>query len=384
MVGKKTTTFDVINITLFVVFALLCAYPLYYLVIYSLSNSTEIARNPAWLLPRGFTLGNYTYLFQKPEILNAVLVSTSRTVLGTIITVFCCSLFAYLLTQKKLVFRRFIYRMLVLTMYLNAGLIPYIIVMRSYHLNNNFLLYILPTAVSAFNVILIKTYMEGLPSSLEEAATIDGAGYFTIFTRVIFPVCLPVVATVAIFSAVSQWNSWQDNFYLVRSRELKTLQLQLLEYRLPPGRRSAAGGDPRHRWRCVGTAHPHPRLAGRQPSHFSERRGARHRYTCKLLHLRTELEPGRHPDLHPEKKLAHNPVHRCHPGGRPGTLRTGVRSAVDGAMWSAAKRLPAGAGGAYHRVRYVPFRPLQTTGPHRNGPVLCSGWPGEHEGEALL
>ena len=115
-------------------------------------------------------------------------------------------------------------------MYLNAGIIPYFMVMKAYGLKDNYLLYILPGAVGAYNVILIKTYMENIPAELEEAARIDGAGYFKAFVKVIFPVCTPVLATVTIFSAVSQWNSWQDNFYLVRDPKLKTLQLLLMEY----------------------------------------------------------------------------------------------------------------------------------------------------------
>lgn len=230
MVGKKITVFDVFNVIFFAIFGLLCLYPMYYLVIYSLSNSSAIASNPTWLIPRGFTLRNYAYLFRKPEIINAVFISASRTVLGTLITVFCSSFFAYLLNKKKLIFRKFIYRMLVLTMYLNAGVVPYVILMRTYHLNNSFLLYIIPSAVNAFYVIIIKTYMEGIPDALEEAALLDGAGHFRTYCSVIFPVCLPVIATVVIFSAVGQWNTWQDNFYLVRDRNLKTLQLQLLEY----------------------------------------------------------------------------------------------------------------------------------------------------------
>ncbi|GHU73744.1 hypothetical protein AGMMS49992_13360 [Clostridia bacterium] len=115
-------------------------------------------------------------------------------------------------------------------MYINAGLIPYFIIMKSYALNNSYLLYIVPSAISAFYVILIKTYIESLPSALEEAAFIDGASYFKIYMRVIMPVCIPVLASIAVFSAVNQWNAWQDNFYLVRNRQLKTLQLLLLEY----------------------------------------------------------------------------------------------------------------------------------------------------------
>lgn len=227
---KKVSLFDICNITFFVLFALICFYPFYYLIVYSLSNSTEVARATPWLLPKGFTLNNYKTMLTRGEIGNAFMISASRAILGTIITVFCSSFFAYLLTQRKLVFRRAIYRMLVITMYLNAGIIPYFIIMRTYRLNNSFLLYIIPTAIGAFYVVLIKTYIENVPPALEEAAKIDGAGYITCFIRVILPVCLPILATIAIFSAVNQWNAWQDNFYLVRVRELKTLQLQLLEY----------------------------------------------------------------------------------------------------------------------------------------------------------
>jgi putative aldouronate transport system permease protein len=227
---RKIKTFDVINTLILMLFALICVYPFYYLIIYSLSNSIEAARHGMWLFPKGFTVENYSYLLQKGDILSAALISALRAVIGTLITLFCSSLYAFLLSKKQLPFRKVMYRMLVITMYLNAGLIPYFIVMKAYHLNNNFLLYIIPSAVGAFYVILIKTYIEQIPQGMQEAAHIDGAGYFTTYLRVIMPVCLPVLATIAVFSAVNQWNAWQDNFYLVRDRNLKTLQLLLLEY----------------------------------------------------------------------------------------------------------------------------------------------------------
>jgi ABC-type sugar transport system, permease component len=102
--------------------------------------------------------------------------------------------------------------------------------MKNYGFKNNFLLYIIPSAIVPFYVILIKTYMEQLPECMEESAKVDGASYFLIFIRIIMPLSLPVLATVAIYSAVTQWNTWQDNFYLVHSRSLKTLQLLLLDY----------------------------------------------------------------------------------------------------------------------------------------------------------
>lgn len=115
-------------------------------------------------------------------------------------------------------------------MYLNAGLIPWFLTMRMYHLNNNFLVYILPGAVSAFYVILIKTYIEQLPQALEESAKLDGAGYITIIMKIIFPLSMPIVATILVFASVGQWNSWFDNYILVQNKGLKTLQLVLYEY----------------------------------------------------------------------------------------------------------------------------------------------------------
>ncbi len=227
---KKNTAFDVFNHFILLLFAFICVYPFYFLIIYSLSDSIEAARAPIWLLPRSFTIQSYAKLLLRKEIVNAAFISASRAVAGTVVTVFFSAMFAYLLTKRELVFRRLFYRMMIITMYLSAGLIPYYITMKTYGLNNNYLLYIIPGAVGPFFVILVKTYIEGLPISLEEAAKIDGAGYLMIFLRIILPVCTPVLAAIAVFSAVGQWNSWQDNFYLVRSRSLKTLQLQLLEY----------------------------------------------------------------------------------------------------------------------------------------------------------
>lgn len=229
MLNKKIGVFDVINVFVLGLVAFLCAYPFYYLIIYSLSNSTEVARTDIWLLPAGFTLYNYEVLLKDPDIWQAFFVSAARTVIGTALTVFCSAFLAYLLTRKELPYRKFFYRMTVLTMYLNAGLIPYFIIMKNYGLKNNFLLYVIPGAIGAYFVILIKTYMESLPSELAEAATVDGAGPFTVFYKVIMPVCKPILASVSVFSAVNQWNSWQDNFYLVRERSLKTLQLYLVE-----------------------------------------------------------------------------------------------------------------------------------------------------------
>ncbi|MBB6670216.1 carbohydrate ABC transporter permease [Cohnella nanjingensis] len=222
-------TFDLVNYVLLTLFVLLCIYPFYYVFIYSISDPAKVVQG-IFLLPAGFELGTYKSILTLPYIKTAFLVSTARTVVGTLLTVVCCSFFSYLLTKDRMLFRKLVYRLLVVTLYINAGLIPWYITMKMLHLDDNFLLYVLPTAVSGFNVILIKTYIEQLPAALEESAMIDGAGYLTLFWQVIFPLCKPIVATVAIFASVGQWNTWMDNYFLVHSPHLKTLQLTLYEF----------------------------------------------------------------------------------------------------------------------------------------------------------
>jgi putative aldouronate transport system permease protein len=218
----------IIRIILFLS-ALLCLYPFYYIFIYSISLPSEAAKANFYILPAGFSLINYQQLLVKKEIFNSMLISVLRTVIGTGLTLFCSSLFGYLVTKKELIFRRFFYRTIVITMYLNASLIPIYLTYKMLHLSNTFFVYVIPGAVSAFFVILIKTYIESLPASLEESAMIDGAKYWRIFISIILPLCGPILATVAIFAAVTHWNSWQDNFFFVSNSKLKVLQLVLWE-----------------------------------------------------------------------------------------------------------------------------------------------------------
>ena len=212
-----------------VLIGIACLYPFYYIFIYSISDPLEAAKGIAFL-PKNPTLANYTMIFQYSNIINSFFISAARTVLGAGITVLCSAFLAYLFTNPLLPMRKGLYKFVIITMYLSSGLIPWYVTMSAYGLKNKFLLYIVPSAVNAFFMILIKTYMESLPAALSESAELDGAGIFALFFQVILPLCLPVIAAVAVFAAVGQWNSWSDNFFLVKAPELKTLQLTLYEY----------------------------------------------------------------------------------------------------------------------------------------------------------
>ena len=225
---KKLTIFDIINY-IFMAMILLCTiYPYYSLLVSSISDPKKMEE---WFLifPLNVTLSSYREIFANNRILLPIFVSAARAVVGTVITLICCSMFAFLVTQKLLPFKKFIYKYVVITMYLNAGMIPWVITMVNYGLKNNFWVYVIPTAMSAYYIILIKTYIESIPAELEESARIDGAGFFTIFFKVILPLSGPILGAIAMFSAVGQWNSWYDNLMLVQKNELKTLQLMLYQ-----------------------------------------------------------------------------------------------------------------------------------------------------------
>ena len=223
-----STAFDIFNVLILTVFTFLCLYPFYYMIIFSISEPARAGQVMFW--PQGFTLFNFQQVFQLRGIGQAFFMSVLRTVVGTAVTVFCCSLLGYLFSKQEMPARTFLYRALIITMYVSGGLIPTYLVFINYGLFNSFWVYIFPAAVSAFNVILVKTYIEQLPASLEESAMIDGAGYFRIYFWIIFPLSLPIIATIAVFAAVGRWNAWFDTYIFTNRDELRTMQVLLRNF----------------------------------------------------------------------------------------------------------------------------------------------------------
>lgn len=217
-----------INIFVFI-FAFLCIYPFFYVFIYSISDP-DLAAKGITFWPRGFSLSTYKAMLSRTDVLHAFFISLARAVVGAITTILGGTFFSFLIRQKKLPFRTFFYRLCIISMYINAGLIPWYLTMKAYGLKDNFLLYVLPTIIVPFYIILVKTYMESLPDSLEESAKIEGAGYLTTYWLIIMPVCKPIIAVIAIFMAVQQWNTWVDNFFLINDGNLQTLQIILYQY----------------------------------------------------------------------------------------------------------------------------------------------------------
>jgi multiple sugar transport system permease protein/putative aldouronate transport system permease protein len=227
--SKGDVVFNIINYTVFILITLICVYPFYYIFINTISSNDLSANGQIIFYPQQIHFSNYLRVFQLSGLGTAAIVSVLRTVIGTIAAVFGSAVLGFLFT-KDMWHKKFWYRFVVLTMYFNAGLIPQFMTFRMLGLTNNFLVYVLPAIVGPFNVILVKTYIESLPPSLEEAAEIDGAGVMTVFSKIVFPLIKPIIATIAIFSAVGQWNSFSDTLIYITDSHLYTLQYILYTY----------------------------------------------------------------------------------------------------------------------------------------------------------
>jgi multiple sugar transport system permease protein/putative aldouronate transport system permease protein len=234
IVYKKTAgdrIFALLNGLFFTVFTVVCIFPIYYLFINTISNNKLVQSGLINFYPRGFHIDNYIALLNAGDMVTSTLVTVSRTVLGTALMVLASAFVGYLITQQKMFARRFVYRFIIITMYFSAGLVPWYLNMLMLGLTNNFLGYIIPAIVAPFNIILVKTYVESIPAELEESAFIDGAGYVRVFRTIIFPLCKPILATIAVFGAVGHWNSFTDSIILMGGNpKLYTLQHRLYVY----------------------------------------------------------------------------------------------------------------------------------------------------------
>lgn len=221
---------SVLTYLIYAVFSFLCVYPFYYIFINSISANDLSDKGKVLFLPQGIHFSNYANVLKIPDLFNALKISVERTVIGTVLTVLFAAFLGYMFTRETLWHRKFWYRFVIATMYFNAGIIPWYITMKNLGLTNNFWGYIWPVVVQPFYIVLCKTFVESTPKELQDAAQIDGAGTLKIFFQVMLPIIKPILATIAIFAAVAQWNSFQDTLLLVTDNKLFTLQFVLYQY----------------------------------------------------------------------------------------------------------------------------------------------------------
>ena len=224
----QATGFDIVLVVFMVLLAAVTLYPFLNVLAVSFNDAYDTIKGGIYIWPRMFTLDNYAEIFKDSNLLVAFRNSVLRTVIGMVTGVFCSTMMAYTLSRRDFVARRAFSLLFAITMYVGGGMIPSYLLMRQLKLFGTFWVYILPSLIGTWNVFVIRSYIDGLPESIQESARVDGANDIVIFLRIVLPLCKPVMATVALFVAVGQWNSWFDSYLYNNARpELTTLQYEL-------------------------------------------------------------------------------------------------------------------------------------------------------------
>jgi putative aldouronate transport system permease protein len=222
--------FDIANYIFMICLMIVTIYPFVNMLAVSLNDASDSVKGGIYLWPRVLSWDSYKYVFKEATILHAFFISVLRTVLGTLISTFCSAMVAYAISRPEFVLRKFVTLAFILTMYFNGGLIPNFLLIRELGLMGSFWVYIIPGILSVFNIIVIRSFIEGLPEGILESGRIDGAGEFATFMRIVLPLSMPVLATTSLFTAVYHWNSWFDVFLYNSSHiELSTLQYELMK-----------------------------------------------------------------------------------------------------------------------------------------------------------
>ncbi|OPH60015.1 sugar ABC transporter permease [Paenibacillus ferrarius] len=237
-------TFDIGNYALLSLLAVATIYPIVYVLFASLSDPTLYMQHSGILWkPLQFNLNSYKLVFQNGTIMNGYINTMIIVVVGLTLNIFLTSLGAYALSRKCLSYRKPLMLYIVFTMFFSGGMIPFYFTVKGLGLANTLWALILPQAISAFNLILMKTAFEAIPDSLEESAKIDGANEFVILFRIMFPLCMPVVAVMLLYYGVSHWNAWFNALIFLQDRSLYPLQLVLRELLLMNEAGSMASGS---------------------------------------------------------------------------------------------------------------------------------------------
>ncbi|MDF2922393.1 MAG: carbohydrate transporter permease [Paenibacillaceae bacterium] len=220
--------FDQLNVAGMLLICFITLYPVWYVLVNSLNEGKDAMTGVIYWWPRVFSLENYTTVFKNEGILQAMWITVCKTLAGTLLHVFFTAMVAYALSRQELIFRKFYMLLGTVTMFFSGGLIPTFLLIKQLNLLDNFLVYIIPVMFSFFDLIIFMTFFREIPAGLEEAAKIDGANDFRIFTSVVIPASMPVMATIALFHGVYQWNDYFAGvIYITRKIDLQPVQTYL-------------------------------------------------------------------------------------------------------------------------------------------------------------
>ena len=225
--SKADILADILIYALIAALSIICLIPFIHVAAMSISSDASVYANKVWLIPKDITLNAYKTVLGDPSMMHSLGYTVIITALFTALGMFLTICAAYALSRKRLKGRKVFNIMFLITMYFSAGIIPDYILMSNLNLLDTTAVLVLPLAISAYNMVILRTAMQGIPVELEEAAQIDGCSDFRILVQIMLPLCVPTLATLALFYAVGRWNSFQDALYYINKPELQPLQLKL-------------------------------------------------------------------------------------------------------------------------------------------------------------
>ncbi|MCF7754054.1 carbohydrate ABC transporter permease [Paenibacillus xylanexedens] len=220
---------DILITAILLIIVFITLYPFYYILIITFNSGSDSNLGGMYLWPREFTLGNYIYFIEDPKWVNAFLVSILRTIVGTVLAVFFTSMVAYGLAKRDLMFRKTYFFIVIVAMNFSGGLIAFYIVLKSLGLINTFGVYVIPSMLNLFFLLIAISFFREIPDELGESARMDGASELRIFFSIVVPVSMPLMATMSLFIGSGQWNSWLDSAYFVQNENLRTLTYRMMQ-----------------------------------------------------------------------------------------------------------------------------------------------------------
>lgn len=226
--SKGERIFIVFNTIFLILLCFITIYPYLNQLAVSFNEGLDTMKGGITIFPRKFTLDNYKTVFRNPDIGNAAIISVSTVVFATLLSLIVTYSAAYGLSKRRLPYKHILNLFMLIPGYISVGVIPVYILYRYLNLINNYMVYIIPGIFSFYNMIIIRSYIQELPESVEESAMIDGANDFQIMLKIIFPMSLPVVATVALWLMVGKWNDWTTTLYYIIDKELFSLQYLMM------------------------------------------------------------------------------------------------------------------------------------------------------------
>jgi putative aldouronate transport system permease protein len=227
---NNTANSKIVDVSIMIFIALasiLCLMPMVHLLALSFSSNGAIMAGKVSFLPLGFNFTAYKSVFLHSAMVRSLLFTILLVAVFTAVAMFMTVIAAYPLTKPKLKGRNFLLIVIVLTMFFSGGLIPDYLLMRELHLLDSFWVLVLPGSISAFYLIILKSFFSSIPVELEESSRIDGASHFRILLSIILPLSLPALATLSLFYAVGRWNGFQDALVYITSQNLYPIQLKL-------------------------------------------------------------------------------------------------------------------------------------------------------------